>query len=41
LAKNNNIKFKNQKFGNGNAGNNMDLLKKFRYNFNYWLKNCY
>lgn len=19
----------------------MDLLKKFRYNFNYWLKNCY
>ena len=25
---------------NGNAGN-MDLLKKFRYNFNYWLKNCY
>lgn len=26
---------KNQK------GNNMDLLKKFRYNFHYWLKNCY
>lgn len=25
---------------NNNAGN-MDLLKKFRYNFNYWLKNCY
>ena len=23
-----------------NSGN-MDLLKKFRYNFNYWLKNCY
>lgn len=23
------------------TGNNMDLLKKFRYNFNYWLKNCY
>jgi len=23
-----------------NTGN-MDLLKKFRYNFNYWLKNCY
>lgn len=20
---------------------NMDLLKKFRYNFHYWLKNCY
>jgi hypothetical protein len=20
---------------------NMDMLKKFRYNFNYWLKNCY
>ena len=19
----------------------MDILKKFRYNFNYWLKNCY
>jgi len=19
----------------------MDLLKKFRYNFHYWLKNCY
>ena len=18
----------------------MDLLRKFRYNFNYWLKNC-
>lgn len=22
-------------------GGNMDLLKKFRYNFHYWLKNCY
>ena len=22
-------------------GNKMDLLKKFRYNFHYWLKNCY
>ena len=21
--------------------NNMDILKKFRYNFHYWLKNCY
>ena len=20
---------------------NKDLLKKFRYNFHYWLKNCY
>ena len=20
---------------------NMDLLKKFRYNFHYWLRNCY
>lgn len=29
-----------QKPKNNNAGN-MDLLKKFRYNFNYWLKNCY
>jgi hypothetical protein len=19
----------------------MDILKKFRYNFHYWLKNCY
>lgn len=23
------------------TGNSMDLLKKFRYNFHYWLKNCY
>lgn len=21
--------------------NNMDILKKFRYNFHYWLRNCY
>lgn len=34
-----NIKRSNKKH-NSNAGN-MDLLKKFRYNFNYWLKNCY
>ena len=32
---------KRQKYKNNNSGNNMDLLKKFRYNFNYWLKNCY
>ena len=24
-----------------NAGNHMDILKKFRYNFHYWLRNCY
>lgn len=24
-----------------NTGNNMDILKKFRYNFHYWLRNCY
>lgn len=35
LQKNKNRRAKNQK------GNNMDLLKKFRYNFHYWLKNCY
>lgn len=23
------------------AGNHMDILKKFRYNFHYWLRNCY
>ena len=23
------------------VGNDMDLIKKFRYNFHYWLKNCY
>mmetsp|Transcript_33642 Transcript_33642/g.51895 ORF Transcript_33642/g.51895 Transcript_33642/m.51895 type:complete len:81 (+) Transcript_33642:1090-1332(+) len=27
--------------GKMGAGNKMDLLKKFRYNFHYWLKNCY
>ena len=26
---------------NGDMANNMDILKKFRYNFHYWLKNCY
>lgn len=25
----------------GDMANNMDILKKFRYNFHYWLKNCY
>jgi len=35
LQRNKNRRMKNQK------GNNMDLLKKFRYNFHYWLKNCY
>ena len=23
------------------VGNHMDILKKFRYNFHYWLRNCY
>ena len=22
-------------------GSNMDIMKKFRYNFHYWLRNCY
>ncbi len=35
-------KRRHNKFGqHTDAGNNMDLLKKFRYNFHYWLKNCY
>lgn len=25
----------------GPIGNHMDILKKFRYNFHYWLRNCY
>ena len=25
----------------GQAVNHMDILKKFRYNFHYWLRNCY
>lgn len=25
----------------GTVGNHMDILKKFRYNFHYWLRNCY
>jgi len=24
-----------------NKNSNMDILKKFRYNFHYWLRNCY
>ncbi len=27
--------------GTRNAQNHMDILKKFRYNFHYWLRNCY
>lgn len=27
--------------GNQNQSGNMDILKKFRYNFHYWLRNCY
>lgn len=27
--------------GNKAVGNHMDILKKFRYNFHYWLRNCY
>lgn len=30
---------KNQRAGP--IGNHMDILKKFRYNFHYWLRNCY
>jgi hypothetical protein len=29
------------KKGKRKMNGNMDLLKKFRYNFHYWLKNCY
>ena len=27
--------------GGRNPHNHMDILKKFRYNFHYWLRNCY
>ena len=33
------IEAKNQRAGP--IGNHMDILKKFRYNFHYWLRNCY
>jgi hypothetical protein len=26
---------------NSGMNGNMDILKKFRYNFHYWLRNCY
>lgn len=32
--------FKNNQNNNASS-NNMDILKKFRYNFHYWLRNCY
>ena len=27
--------------GGNHQPNHMDILKKFRYNFHYWLRNCY
>lgn len=32
---------KNKQRHNPDETQNMEILRKFRYNFHYWLKNCY
>lgn len=35
------VKKKGKTSSNGGNAGDMDMIRKFRYNFNFWLKNCY